>query len=68
MAGKGLITGYADSGKFGPLDTLTRGQLATILWRNACPDEAASYDASEAVNETGLFGVADHEYYTAAAN
>lgn len=68
VAGKGLITGYADSGKFGPLDTLTRGQLATILWRNACPDEAASYDASEAVNETGLFGVADHEYYTAAAN
>ena len=65
---KGLITGYADSGEFGPLDTLTRGQLATILWRNACPDEAASYDASEAVNETGLSGVDDHEYYTAAAN
>lgn len=68
MSSRGLITGYADSGKFGPLDTLTRGQLATILWRNACPDEAASYDASKAVNETGLFGVADHEYYTAAAN
>lgn len=49
-------------------DALTRGQLAAILWRNACPDEAASYDASKAVNETGLFGVADHEYYTAAAN
>ena len=68
VSSRGLITGYADSGEFGPLDTLTRGQLATILWRNACPDEAASYDASEAVNETGLSGVDDHEYYTAAAN
>ena len=65
---RGLITGYSDTGKFGPLDTLTRGQLATILWRNACPEEAASYDPSKAVNETGLDGVADHEYYTAAAN
>ena len=68
VSSRGLITGYADSSEFGPLDTLTRGQLATILWRNACPDEAASYDASEAVNETGLSGVDDHEYYTAAAN
>lgn len=68
VSSRGLITGYADSGEFGPLDTLTRGQLATILWRNAYPDEAASYDASEAVIETGLSGVDDHEYYTAAAN
>ena len=68
MAGKGLITGYADSGKFGPLDTLPCGQLATILWRNACPDEAAAYDPSKAVNETGLSGVTDHEHYTAAVN
>ena len=65
---RGLITGYSDSGEFGPLDTLTRGQLATILWRNACPDEAASYDPSKAENKTGLDGIADHEYYTEAAN
>lgn len=49
-------------------DALTRGQLATILWRNACPEEAAAYDASTARNETGLSGVSDGEYYTAAAN
>ena len=67
-AERGLITGYADTGNFGPLDTLTRGQLATILWRDACPDEAAAYDESKAVNETGLDGISDHEYYTAAAN
>ena len=28
----GLMSGY-DNGRFGPNDTLTRGQLATILWR-----------------------------------
>ena len=49
-------------------DALTRGQLATILWRNACPEEAAAYDASTARNETELSGVSDGEYYTAAAN
>ena len=68
VAGKGLITGYADNGCFGVGDPLTRGQLATILWRNACPEEAAAYDASTARNETGLSGVSDGEYYTAAAN
>ena len=68
VAGKGLITGYAANGHFGVGDALTRGQLATILWRNACPEEAAAYDASTARNETGLSGVSDGEYYTAAAN
>ena len=68
VAGKGLITGYAANGHFGVGDPLTRGQLATILWRNACPEEAAAYDASTAKNETGLSGVSDGEYYTAAAN
>lgn len=33
-AGTGLIAGYAD-GRFGPKDVITRGQLATILWRMA---------------------------------
>lgn len=68
VADKGLITGYTDTGNFGPLDALTRGQLATILWRNACPGEAAAYDPTEAVSETGLDGIAGGKYYTAAAN
>ena len=68
VADKGLITGYAANGYFGVGDALTRGQLATILWRNACPDEAAAYDPAAARNETGLDGVSDGEYYTAAAN
>lgn len=71
VASKGLITGYTDgvkAGQFGVGDTLTRAQLATILWRNACPDEYASYDPETAVDTTGIDGSADGMYYTAAAN
>ena len=71
VAEKGLITGYTDgvkAGQFGVGDTLTRAQLATILWRNACPDEYASYDPETAVDTTGIDGSADGMYYTAAAN
>ena len=71
VASKGLITGYTSgdkAGMFGVGDTLTRAQLATILWRNACPDDAASYDAASAKDTTGIAGSADGQYYTAAAN
>ena len=68
MAGKGLMTGYSDTGLFGVGETLTRGELATILWRNACPDEAAAYDPAAAKDTTGIAGSADGQFYTAAAN
>ena len=71
VSAKGLITGYTDgekAGFFGVGDTLTRAQFATILWRNACPDEYAAYDPKTAVNTTGIEGSADGMYYTAAAN
>ena len=68
MAGKGLMTGYSDTGLFGVGKTLTRGELATILWRNARPDEAAAYDPAAAKDETGIAGSADGMFYTAAAN
>lgn len=71
VAEKGLITGYTDgvkAGQFGVGDVLTRAQLATILWRNARPDEYASYDPETAVDTTGIDGSADGMYYTAAAN
>ena len=68
MAGKGLMTGYSDTGLFGVGKTLTRGELATILGRNACPDEAAAYDSAAAKDETGIAGSADGMFYTAAAN
>ena len=71
VAERGLITGYTDgekAGQFGVGDSLTRAQLATILWRNACPGEYASYDPETAVDTTGIAGSADGTYYTAAAN
>lgn len=68
MAGNGLMTGYSDTGLFGVGETLTRGELATILWRNACPDEAAAYDPAAAKDATGIKGSADGQFYTAAAN
>lgn len=65
---KGLMTGYSNTGLFGVGKTLTRGELATILWRHACPDEAASYDPATAKDETNIKGSADGQFYTAAAN
>ncbi len=67
---KGLITGYgsgAKIGQFGVGDTLTRAQLAVILWRNAQPEAAAAYQGA-ADNTTGMSDVASNDYYTGAAN
>lgn len=62
------MTGYGDTGLFGVGKTLTRGELATILWRHACPNEVASYDPATAKDETSIKGSADGQFYTAAAN
>ncbi len=69
-ATEGLMTGYTkgdDAGKFGVGRTLTRAELAAILWRVADPDAAAAYD-SDADNATGMPDVADRDWYTGAAN
>lgn len=69
-ATEGLMTGYMkgdDAGKFGVGRTLTRAELAAILWRVAEPDAAAAYD-SDADNATGMPDVADRDWYTGAAN
>lgn len=68
VAGRGLMTGYAGTTIFGVGSALTRGELATILWRHACPDEAAAYDPAAAKDTTGIAGSADGMFYTAAAN
>ena len=60
----GLITGYSDSDRFGVGDTMTRAQMATILWRIAEP--GASGD--NVANTTGLSDVESNAWYTAAAN
>ena len=68
VAGRGLMKGYEGTTIFGVGSALTRGELATILWRHACPDEAANYDPAAAKDTTGIAGSADGMFYTAAAN
>ena len=67
VAGRGLMTGYDDSDLFGVGHFLTRGELATILWRHAVkPSE--DFDPSGSKNETDISDVADGQFYTEAAN
>ena len=67
VADAGLMHGYASSDVFGVGHALTRAELATILWRDANPVDAESYDYS-AVNSTGMDDVEDNCFYTAAAD
>ncbi len=70
-AKKGLIGGYSGTTLFGVGDGMTRGQLATILWRYQCPDEAKAYtDEIQAAtaNATPMKDVDNGTFYTAAAN
>ena len=78
----GYVNGYTDTqtgeltGIFGVGDSMTRAQFATILWRIACPDDYAAYEAAYAAagnaydcaNTSGLADVSDDRYYTAAVN
>ena len=63
----GLMTGYGN-GTFGPGDSLTRAQAATILWRYFMPTESQNYVQSQARNRTKMEDVADGAFYTEAAN
>ena len=63
----GLFKGNSD-GTFAPNATLTRGQLAVILWRYLNPEGAEAYVKADAKNSTGMSDVEDAAYYTGAAN
>ena len=67
VADAGLMSGYAGSDVFGVGHALTRAELVTILWRDANPVDAESYDYS-AENNTGMDDVEDNCFYTAAAD
>lgn len=62
---KGLIKGYSGTTLFGVGDTLTRVQLATILYRNANPGVSSD---SRPSNTTGMPDVKGGEWYTAGVN
>ena len=61
------MTGYADTDLFGPSNELTRAEFVTVLHRIVDP-EAAGVDFTTAKNETGVDGVEDGKFYTAAVN
>jgi len=66
---QGLMSGYAGTTRFGPDDPITRGQVATILFRYANPGSKATTDASSyASNTTKFRDNASGQYYTAAMN
>ncbi len=55
----GLVSGYSGSTLFGPYDSLTRGQVATILWRIAgepLPEAADSSDDFDDVDYGMYYG------------
>lgn len=68
-ANAGLMTGRSN-GTFGVGSTLTRAEIATILWRDADPRAAASYSSKQGStsNATGMPDVAGRAWYTGAAN
>lgn len=65
----GVMTGYSGSGLFGAEDGITRGQVATMLFRIDNPgSDATTTGASTQKNQAGFSDVADGQYYTAAMN
>lgn len=67
VSAMGLMTGYGD-GTFGPSDSLTRAQAATILWRYFQPTASKNYNAQAAKNRTKMVDVESGCFYTEAAN
>lgn len=68
VADAGLMRGYGEASLFGVGVSLTRSELAMVLWRYADPAAEGSYDASAAKNETSLPDVRDGVWYTGAVN
>ena len=64
---KKIMKGIAGTTLFGVGQSLTRAQMAVMMWRYADPEAAASY-LSDADNETGMDDVESRTWYTAAAN
>lgn len=68
VADAGLMRGYSEASLFGVGASLTRSELAMVLWRYSDPAAEGSYDASAAKNETSLPDVRDGVWYTGAVN
>lgn len=67
--GEQLMSGYAGTDLFGPYDNVTRGQVATILFRRDNPgDETTTVQEKFAANATAFTDNVSRQYYTAAIN
>ena len=68
----GLMSGYKDpvsglaTDQFGPADKITRGQVATVLYRIANPDSDATTNPANYGKETGFSDQGEFPYYRAA--
>ena len=64
----GLMTGY-NATTFAPDDSMTRAQVATVLFRNSHPGDKTTVDKSKYANDTtGFSDAPSRMYYTAAMN
>ena len=64
----GLMTGY-NATTFAPDDVITRGQVATVLFRYSHPGDKTTVDKSRYANDTtGFRDAVSGAYYTAAIN
>jgi hypothetical protein len=70
-----LMSGYTGTYDFGPLDNITRGQVAVILYRYACTQDStleAKYgsttDSTDYATTSVFTDEAADQYYTAAIN
>ncbi len=68
VAKRGLMVGYSGTDCFGVGESMTRAELATVLWRYADPKAAAAYVASDTDNATELSDVVSKRWYTGAVN
>ena len=64
---KKIMKGIAGTTLFGVGQSLSRAQMAVMMWRYADPAAASAY-LGDADNETGMDDVESRTWYTAAAN
>ncbi|MEE8715892.1 MAG: cellulase family glycosylhydrolase [Coriobacteriales bacterium] len=66
ISSHGVMTGYSGTDRFGPEDPVTRGQVATILYRIAHDDDSATTDPASFGTTSQFSDVPGGLYYTAA--
>ena len=66
VTSQGLMAGYADTGLFGPEDTVTRAQVCAVILRWADPSDQSTKVPSEYGTVTGFSDVPAGQWYTSS--